>query len=313
MIMMNQLTDYLVNRGVLCLSLCLLAFGGVAQDVNTVQPSVMIMPYVSSGGNALEKFETDNSYRSCIAAIEEAFQKRGFVTDDFQESINRLKTDNQINSLNNLEFDWEKSIRDNSGADVVVRAEIILTPQQGNLTRMEIILKAVEKASSGALASLTPEVSIPYPPEAPAGTIAIKVLERDGQIDEFLNNLNAKFSDMVANGRIVKIEIYETDESEYSLEDEVGDDYDYISDLLNDWVAENSYKNYYKVRTGSRALFYEVKIPLRDENGNNYSEAQLERSMRKKIAEYCAMRDGIRPKVARGDYNTTGLIKFYMP
>jgi len=298
---------------ILGIFLCTHVLNGFCQDVNTVQPSILIMPYVSSGGNALELFESDNSYRSCIAAIEEAFQKRGFVTDDFQEALNRLKTDNQINSLNNIEFDWEKSIRDNSGADIVVKSEIIITPQSSGLNRMEIILKAVEKASSGALASLTPDVSIPYPDDAPTGTIAIKVLERNGQIDSFLDNLNDKFGAMVENGRVVKIEVYETDDSEYSLEDEVGDDYDYISDLLNDWISENSYKNYYKVKTGNRAIFYEIKIPLKDENGNNYNESLFERKMRKKIAEFCEMRDGVRPRVGRGDYQAAGLIKFYMP
>lgn len=70
---------------ILGIFLCTHVLNGFCQDVNTVQPSILIMPYVSSGGNALELFESDNSYRSCIAAIEEAFQKEGSLQMIFKK------------------------------------------------------------------------------------------------------------------------------------------------------------------------------------------------------------------------------------
>ena len=54
-----------------------------AQDVVTVQPKIMVIPYTKKGEDIRSILEQDVNKRITLAKIKEAFDSRGFTTVDF--------------------------------------------------------------------------------------------------------------------------------------------------------------------------------------------------------------------------------------
>ena len=57
------------------------------------------------------------------------------------------------------------------------------------------------------------------------------------------------------------------------MSSEIGNEGLALSDQLELWMSENAYKNNYHIQgtTDKEMIFDEVRIPLKDENGNNYN------------------------------------------
>ena len=53
----------------------------------------------------------------------------------------------------------------------------------------------------------------------------------------------------------------------------MGDEGFTLSDEIEMWMSENAYKNNYHIQgsTDKQMIFDDVRIPLKDENGNNYN------------------------------------------
>ncbi len=71
--------------------------------------------------------------------------------------------------------------------------------------------------------------------------------------------------------------------SRLSLSDEIGTDYDLLSDLIVDWVKKNSFKNVYRVKSTTAKLlwFDQIKIPIKNVGGSQYRPEDFARSFRK--------------------------------
>ena len=54
--------------------------GAIAQNVNTVQPKIMVIPYTKEGEDLRTVLEDDVNKRITLAKIREAFDDRGFTT-----------------------------------------------------------------------------------------------------------------------------------------------------------------------------------------------------------------------------------------
>lgn len=55
-----------------------------AQSVNTVQPTIMVVPYTKQGQNIRDLLENDINYRIALTAIKDAFDSNGYSTVDFE-------------------------------------------------------------------------------------------------------------------------------------------------------------------------------------------------------------------------------------
>ena len=106
----------------------------------------------------------------------------------------------------------------------------------------------------------------------------------DGMKEDFLNVLQAKFTDIVNNGRSLYLEFVLDPEAKLNFQSEVGTDGDLLSEVIMDWMAKNAYKNYAK-KGGSTALkivYDDVRIPLKDQaTGLNYEVEAYGRLIRK--------------------------------
>ncbi|MCB9297981.1 MAG: hypothetical protein H6559_33395 [Lewinellaceae bacterium] len=259
-----------------------LSFAQDGKDVQQVQPTIMVVPWTSKGEDIRQKLDEDFTYRAVLSKIKEAFDYRRFTTYDF------------ITAYQNAEIeaaqDWTaqsslfKEIANNSPADMYVKADIDIH-QGGSGARVHILMEAVDNYSDQSLANTS--VTSRTIRTTDYTLLAQQALDTDNETDRFLELLNSKFADIRENGRTIEVRIVVDENSEVDLETEAGDDYDYLGDLIEDWLKENAHQNYAHKKGGDETFihFDAVKIPLRDEDGNNYDASRFARELRKQVAK----------------------------
>lgn len=159
-------------------------------------------------------------------------------------------------------------IIEQSGADIYVEAEMdILLSPSGN--SVKTILTAYDISTGGSLANKVGESGKFYTDDI--GKLATKAVEK--VVDDFLSTIQNKFTDIINNGRSIMVDFTFDPSSTLSMFSEIGNDGLGLSDHLELWMSENAYKNNYHIQgtTDKRMIFDDVRIPLKDENGNNYN------------------------------------------
>ena len=69
-------------------------------EVVTVQPKIMVIPYIREGEDLRTELENDENKRVAIAKIKEGFDSRGFTTVDFVARLKAAKDNNIFTSEN---------------------------------------------------------------------------------------------------------------------------------------------------------------------------------------------------------------------
>jgi len=237
-------------------------------EVKTIQPRIMVIPYTKEGEDIRTVLEDDINKRIALSRIKEAFDRRGFTTVDF---TSRLKS-----AMGNAVFvganksDVKAQIIQMSGADVYVEAEIDLSKKSSySAKNVKVLLQAYEATSGNSLANIIGESKLI---SDDTGLLVSKAVE--GSIEEFLNTMQAKFTDIVNDGKTILVSIGFDANSEYDLSSPAGSDNQLLSDLIEIWMSENAFKNYYHLQgvSDTEMLFDDVRIPLRDPVTNaNYT------------------------------------------
>lgn len=236
-------------------------------EVKTIQPRIMVIPYTKEGEDIRTVLEGDINKRIALSKIKEAFDKRGFTTVDF---TSRLKT-----AMGNAVFsganksDVKAQIIQMSGADVYVEAEIDLSKNAYSAKKAKVLLQAYEATSGNSLANIIGESKLI---SDDMGLLVSKAVE--GSIEEFLNTMQTKFTDIVNDGKTILVTIGFDANSEYDLSSPIGTDGLPLSDVIEIWMSENAYKNYYHLQgvSDTEMLFDDIRIPLRDPVTNaNYT------------------------------------------
>ena len=237
-----------------------------AQQTVTVQPKIMVVPFVKEGEYIRNVLENDVNKRIVLTKIKEAFDSRGFTTVDF---LGRLKALSMANGLAmDNQSDLKTMIIQQSGADIYVDAEIdVVLSGSGN--GVKVIMTAYDTSTGNSLANKVGDSGKFYTDDI--GRLASKAVE--GQADAFLNVMQTKFNDIVANGRSINVTIGFAQTSQYSMSSEVGANGFALSDEIEMWMSENAYKGNYHIQgtTEKQMIFDDVRIPLKDDNGNNYN------------------------------------------
>ena len=236
-------------------------------QVATVQPKIMVIPYTKEGEDLRTILEGDENKRIAITKIKEGFDSRGFTTVDFVAKLKAAKDNNVFTSEN--QSDIKSQIIQMSGADVYVQAEVILEKgQSGN--SVKLILTAYEASTGNSLSNKVGESGKFYTEDF--NKLASKAVE--SCVEDFLNIMQNKFTDIVNNGKSVVVDISFDANSLIKMSSEIGVDKLPLSDQLELWMEKNSFKNNYHVQgtTDLRMIFDDVKIPLKDQaSGNNYN------------------------------------------
>ncbi len=238
----------------------------VGAQSTTVQPKIMVVPYTKQGEDIAQVIENDVNKRIVLTKIREAFDSRGFTTVDFMA---RLKSQSRSDGLSQgSQSDLKSMIIKQSGADIYVDAEMdIVLSSTGNSVKM--ILTAYDISTGNSLANKVGESGKFYTDDI--GKLASKAV---GQVaDEFLNTIQQKFTDIINNGRSISVNFAFEPTSSLSMSTEIDNDGLALSDQIELWMGEHAYKQNYHIQGTSdkSMIFDDVRIPLKDENGNNYN------------------------------------------
>ena len=226
----------------------------------------MVIPYTKQGDDISQVLENDVNKRIVLTKIREAFDSRGFTTVDFAA---KLKSVSRAEGLsNNSQSDLKTMIIQQSGADFYVEAEIdILLSSSGN--SVKTILTAYDISTGNSLSNKVGDSGKFYTDDI--GKLGSKAVEQVA--DDFLNVLQTKFTDIVNNGRSINIEIGFEETSTLTMSSEIGSDALPLSDQIELWMGDHAHQNNYHIQgtTDKKMIFDDVRIPLKDNNGNNYN------------------------------------------
>lgn len=260
-------------RILIMISLFLLtAFTVVAQNV--VQPKIMVIPYTKEGEDIRTILEADENKRIVLTKIKEAFDERGVTTIDFVAKLKAMESGNAFNIDNKQ--DAKSLIIDMSGADIYVEAEILCL--QGHVSdkvesRVKIVITAYEAATGASLANKIGESGTFYTQDI--GKLGMKAISSCA--DDFLRVMQAKFSAIAENGRSLMLQIGFDENSQYTMESEVGSQGFQLQDEIELWVEEHSHNGNYHLQGVSplKMVFDDIKLPLTDEEGKNFSTSKF--------------------------------------
>lgn len=249
----------------------------VMAQVNTVQPSIMVIPFVPEGADIRKALDVSNEKRQVIAAISGAFADKGFQTKDFYANFKAVTQNSAFED--GTKTDLKSQIIQSSGADIFVEADININ-KSGDGNSVRIVIKACEASTAKVLASKIGDSGKFYTTDY--GKLGTKAVQK--AMEGFLTTMQQSFNDMIANGRSIAVNITFSEMSDYDTTSEVGEDGYELRDLLELWMEENAYKNYYHIQgtTDKKMIFDEVRIPLKDPTtGRNYNINKFSMSLAK--------------------------------
>jgi hypothetical protein len=236
-------------------------------QVQTVQPKIMVIPYIKEGEDIRNIIEADVNKRIAITKIKEAFDSRGFTTVDFVAKLKAAKDNNVFTSDN--QTDIKTQVIQMSGADIYVQAEVNVQKGQSG-TSVTLILTGYEASTGNSLSNKIGESGKFFTDDI--GKLASKAVE--SVAEDFLNVMQIKFTDIVNNGKSVIIEVSFDAGTDKTMSSEIGTSGLPLSDLLEEWMGKNAFKNNYHIQgtTDLKMIFDDVRIPLKDQaTGNNYN------------------------------------------
>jgi hypothetical protein len=234
--------------------------------VVTVQPKIIVIPFTKEKEDIRTVLETNVNRRIAITKVKEAFDNRGFTTVDF---IGKLKAANDNNVFtSSSQTDLKTQLIEYSGADIYVQTEVDVEKSASG-TAVNIILSAYEASTGNSLSNKVGNSGKFYTDDV--AKLTNKAM--DGILENFLNTMQTKFTDIVNNGKSILLDFSFDPASKYKMATEVGADKLPFSDVLEMWVSTNTQHNNYHIQgtTDKRMIFDDVRIPLKDGAGNNYT------------------------------------------
>lgn len=219
-----------------------------------------------------------------ITKIGELMSERGFPLQDLQASIKSVKqaaaenelTTSKTSGAGLAETPLEKLLS-------VAKADILMEVSwKVNTTGPK---KSVTYTLRGIDAYTNKQVAAAQGTGAPSFSAELPVLLEEAVIekmDNFNSQLQAHFDDLFENGREVAINIRIFDNgSGLSFEDDYNGDE--LTDVIDDWMAENTQKGRYSLSTATENIlkFEQVRIPLYASNGRAMDMRQFGRQLAK--------------------------------
>lgn len=267
-------------------SLTFILFGTVSvfpseAEQATVQPKIMVVPFVKENEDIRTILEEDPDKRIVLTKVKEAFDSRGFTTVDFFAKLKATSV--QDGMSNEHQTDLKSMIIGSSGADIYVDTEMIIArSSSGN--SVKVIVTAYDISTGNSLSNKVGESGKFYTDDF--GRLGSKAIESCAE--DFLNVMQIKFNDMAANGKSLNMTIGFDEGSAYNMNSEFGDDMLTLSDLIEMWLEENAYQGNFHVQgtTATRMVVDDVRIPLKDAKGNNYTIAAFGREFLKFARQY---------------------------
>lgn len=271
-----------INLFILSLILCAIISPLLVKAEHvTVQPKIMVVPFVKESEDIRTVLEEDADKRIVLTKVKEAFDSRGFTTVDF---FGKLKAGSvQTGMSDEQQSDLKSMIIAASGADIYVDTEMIINrSSSGNAVK--VIITAYDISTGGSLSNKVGDSGKFYTDDF--GRLGSKAIE--SCVDDFLNVMQTKFDDMVQNGKSFNLTIGFEEGSQYNMNSEIGDEMLTLADLIEMWLEENAYQGNFHIQgtTATKMIVDDVRIPLKDSKGNNFTVAAFGREFVKFARRY---------------------------
>lgn len=235
-----------------------------------VQPTIMVIPFATEDQQLRTVLENNAALRIAVTKVKEGFDDRGFSTTDFRAKLNQLNNDRVMEMENTQSLKQE--VIELSGADIYVEVEVqkSRTPSGNSVT---VVMTAYDAFSSLSLANKVGTSPKFYTDDY--SKLTEKAL--GNSIEELLNTIQLKFDDIVRNGRTITMSVTFAETSEWDMDAEVGTEGDLLSDVIEDWLAENALQGNYHLQgvTATKLLVDAIKVPMRDEKGRSFRASRF--------------------------------------
>ncbi|MVM32721.1 hypothetical protein GO755_21955 [Spirosoma sp. HMF4905] len=257
----------------------LLPLGVFAQQVTTsketpaetrqlvTRPTIMVFPFFKEGEDIRKLVESDVNNRVVITKVKEAFDSRGYSTVDFLSKVRNLQTNDALTS--DKQTDVKTAIIQSSNTDICVEVEYDFEKgSSGN--RLKVILTAYESSASASLANKIGFSRRMYSEDV--SKLASDAVET--VVADFLNVMQEKFNDIVENGKYMALEFNLNSDSGVNMSSEAGKDNLPLSDVLEEWVGNNSKSYHIQGVTDAKVLFDVVRVPRMDAQGKSLTSTR---------------------------------------
>lgn len=252
-----------------------------SNEVNQVQPKVVVTPRVDKGQDIRTLLESDFNLRNAISVVKQAFDERQYTTTDFMEALKSAEESAARSSSNQTELSKNEILNRFTKAEIEIQIDFKESNNSdGKL--VNIILNANLIGEASALATIDCSS-----PRLKDDVINLTKMAIKKNIDGFMSTLQMKFTDIVNNGISYQMDFQIRKGETFSFQDDLPSDDEQFSYIIYDWLRMNACKNYATMDDESEtALTFTIKIPLRDaKTGMNYTISDFQRSFRKFIKE----------------------------
>lgn len=270
------------------------------------KPTIMVVPadvwcnnngYMTTYTNQGETTKTPDYERALqenqdlvnvITKIGGLMTDRGLPLQDLSQTLSSIRQENAEDALMSsktsgaelAETPYERLLRQ-AKADIIIELTWSIN-SVGPRRSVTYTLRGLDAYTNKQVAAVQGTGAPSLTAETPV-LLEEAVLER---MDGFVQQLQAHFDDLLANGREVRINIKVFDNgSGLSLEDEYGDDE--LTDVIENWMSDNTVQHRFTTSsaTENSLRLEQVRIPLYDEKGRPNDTRRFCRSLAKYLKE----------------------------
>lgn len=233
----------------------------VPADASTNQlvtrPTIMVFPFFRENQSLRKVVEEDVNNRVVMAKVKEAFDRRGYSTIDFMSRARNLNLNEVLTA--DTKTDLKSQVIQSSGADLAVEVEYTYTESpSGN--EVSVILNAYESSTGSSLSNKVGSSGKFYSQDV--AKLASRAM--DPIVEDFLNVMQQKFTDIVQNGRYLSLEFHIAEASGLTMEQLVGADKLALSDALEAWVSDHTNSYHIQGVSENKAIFDVIRVPRTD-------------------------------------------------
>ncbi len=256
------------------------------EEVNTIQPSIMVLPRTIHGEDLRTIMDEQPEVRVAISRVKQAFDDRGYTTMDFETTLRARMRDEVVTKETQTEF--KNRIFRNIPSDIVVEIDVIISEIVVNGKsnyKATLILEANVTDNGYSMASVPIEGNMYYTPDRIlliGSALKKKNDNNELLLDEFLRKMNEKWAEIREKGKTVKMEFSFSQGTDMTMDDDVQSQSEKLKYVIEDWLEETSYKNYYVVTsvTGTKLMVEDYRYPVRDpKNCTNMTARKIERQL----------------------------------
>lgn len=274
-----------MRKFILAIFLCTLAIGGFAQ---AKKPSLMVLPadvWCTKNGymevfdnqgspepvpNYKIALQTNSDLMNVISKLNIMMAERSFPMKDLSQtlkSLNNMNTENSLLTSKSSGAALAESpidrIRRTAKSDIILEVDWTVNPM-GPKKSITYNLRGLDAYTGKQVAGAQGTGQASFSAEVPV-LLEEAVLVN---MDNFVNQLQSHFDDLLENGREVTVDVQVFDNgSGVDLETEF-DGYE-LTEIIDNWMAANTVNHRFSKSDATETfiLFEQVRIPLYKENG----------------------------------------------